>query len=214
MSNTTFTVYELIQCGFINDNSLQNYEIFDEDYRKQLNHAILNYYKWREICYDNPNKWLDQLENRIDLLMRNKYNELYKAKQTEFNLLYNIELHETFTHNIENEGSGTSTSNMTGNSNNKNINSTLPSDEMLNNNMFSNSFADGAVISDSTDNSNTSSQDKSNNKMVETYTKDTVGSSAGLPFSKAMIQFQQYCNKFNLDLQLIQELKEFFLTVY
>lgn len=49
---------------------------------------------------------------------------------------------------------------------------------------------------------------------VNHYVKHTEGSSAGLPFSKAMIQFKEYVEQFSLDEQVIAELDNLFLKVW
>ena len=98
----TISVYELMENNF--DFGLKDYEIFDENYRPILNQAILDFYKFREIGYINPIQWKDRLNQRMRLIMRNKYNALYKAKMTNFNPLFNVDMTETFTHEISNTG--------------------------------------------------------------------------------------------------------------
>lgn len=99
-STYTISVMELIQNNF--DFGLNKYEIFDEEYRPILNNAILQYYMFREIGFANPSVFRYKLNERIDRIMRNKYNELYKAKQIEFNPLYNVDMTETYEHTIDN----------------------------------------------------------------------------------------------------------------
>ena len=60
--------------------------------------------------------------------------------------------------------------------------------------------------------SDTNSINKGN--MNESYTKRTEGSSAGLPFSKAMLQFKEYVMKFNIDQMVIDELKDLFMNIW
>jgi hypothetical protein len=50
--------------------------------------------------------------------------------------------------------------------------------------------------------------------MTETYTKFTEGSSAGLPFSRAMQQLKDYLDDFQLDQQVIDALKDLFYSVW
>ena len=54
----------------------------------------------------------------------------------------------------------------------------------------------------------------SDNNMVETYTRKTLGSSAGLPFSKALEQFKDFANSYELDKDIIRELSPLFLGYY
>ena len=94
LDNYTISVYTLIENGF--DFGLKDYPIFDENYRPILNKAILDSYMMHEIGWINPAVFKHFLNTRMDLIMRNKYNELYKAKSIEFNPLYNVEMHEKF----------------------------------------------------------------------------------------------------------------------
>jgi hypothetical protein len=102
LSNYTISVFELLENKF--DIGLDKYPIFDEAYRPILNNAIIQYYMFREIGFANPAVWRQKLQVRMDIIMRNKYNALYKAKQMEFNPLYTMELYETYTHSIDNKG--------------------------------------------------------------------------------------------------------------
>ena len=246
------TVYELMQNNF--DFGLNDYEIFDENYRAILNSAILEYYKFREIGYQNPYLWRDRLRQRLDYIMRNKYNTLYKTKLLEFNPLYNVDLTETFTHETTHDNStnqkGTSTTNgqqennvsnertttaeSTTTNEGLNITSQYPSDEMVNDDLSSNVFVDNALkqtasnsdnqsMTDSgsqtstsinSDNTNVDNKITEQGKQIETYTRTNKGSSAGLPFSKAMLQFKDYVMRFDLDGQVINELKDLFITIW
>ena len=74
MSNVTVTVYDLERNNF--DFGLTDYEIFDEEYRPILNRAILDQYRWYEIGYDNPIKWRERINTKLNRIMREKYNDL------------------------------------------------------------------------------------------------------------------------------------------
>lgn len=232
MSKYTISIYELEKLGF--DFGLKEYPIFDESYREVLNGAILDFYRWREIGYETPIQFRERLNARMNLIMRNKYNKLYEAKTTEFNPLYNIELHESYTREqnvdmtntvdgtLTSDGSNTTSGRET--SGNKAIQSDMPSEEMLADNLESNLFVNGLnrieanTTNDETmknNNVDTSFQkSKDNGKTVETFTHTTQGSSAGLPFSKALIQLKQYLDKFELDKQVCLELGDLFFGLW
>ena len=166
LSSYTVSVYELIESGF--DFGLKSYSIFDENYRDTLNNAILNYYMFREIGFANPTVWRQKLNTRMEIIMRNKYNALYKAKLMDFNPLYTMELYEDYTHTVNNTGQtnnngevnfitsskqNTNTSqntNMTSdensetNSNSLGLGSQFPSEEMTEDDLTSNLFVDSA----------------------------------------------------------------------
>lgn len=258
LSRYTISVYELMEMAEQGkfDFGLRDYPIFNEEYRAILNDAILQHYKFREIGFANPNVWADRLNQRLTLIMRNKYNALYEAKMTDFNPLFNVDMTETYTHEIENKGTvennGVSQNTSTLNNNvkqntsndvetsskttndNLGINSTFPSEEMLENDFSDGVFADSSrkdigtttskdteqtentqnINAETTTNDKTLNNDntKSNNNTTETYTRKTQGSSAGLPFSKALIQLKEFYDQYQLDQQVIAELKDLFFN--
>lgn len=60
LDNYTISVYTLMENGF--DFGLNDYPIFDENYRSILNSAILEHYMTREISYFNPAVWRRKFE--------------------------------------------------------------------------------------------------------------------------------------------------------
>lgn len=259
-STYTISIMELIQNNF--DFGLDKYSIFDEEYRPILNNAILQYYMFREIGFANPSVFRYKLNERIDRIMRNKYNELYKAKQIEFNPLYNVDMTETYEHTIDNikdikneniNNIKADTLNKINNKENNtssiitksessaenlSLSSQYPSEEMTEddlsenlfvdsankgkgsdtskeeNNQTSNSIVDSTSATENTENSTSKSNGNENSKTVEKYTRTNIGSSAGLPFSKAMIQLKQYIDQYNLDQQVIDELSDLFMSCW
>lgn len=258
LSKYTISVYELMEMAALGkfNFGMDKYPIFDEAYRPILNDAILQHYKWREIGFTNPNMWADRLNQRLALIMRNKYNALYKAKMTDFNPLFNVDMTETYIHDVDNKGTvensgvsqNTSSLNNNTSQNTSNdvktssttsndslgINSTFPSEEMLENDFSEGVYADSSrkdivnstttdseetensqkITSETNSNDKTLSNDntKSNTTTTETYTRKTQGSSAGLPFSKALIQLKEFYDQYQLDQQVIAELKDLFFN--
>jgi hypothetical protein len=53
-----------------------------------------------------------------------------------------------------------------------------------------------------------------NTTTTETYSKHSYGSASDLSFAHAMVQFKDYCDKFDLDRQVIDELKDLFINIY
>jgi hypothetical protein len=205
LSTYTISIYELIESGF--DFGLDKYEIFDENYRSTLNDAILNFYMFREIGFTNPNVWKQKLKNRMDIIMRNKYNALYKAKLMEFNPLYTMELYEDYTHSINNttQNSNTgevnyntvsatnSTSNESSNvkssdnserdSSNIQFTSQFPSEEMVEGDLSNSLYADGAQNSkaseSASDTTNQNSTSNGTNNVSNSGTDKTTNSNNG-----------------------------------
>lgn len=236
MSEYTTSIYTLESMGF--DFGLTDYEIFNEQYREVLNKAILDFYRFHEIGFETPEMFKDRLNARMNLIMRSKYNKLYEAKAIEFNPLYNIEIHENYTRTTDiamnnetkedtnNNVTDTATSTNTDTTAQKNLSSSYPSDEMLQNELQNNVYVDGLArasvenTSNGTDNNtsvvkgNSALTSKDVGKNVESFEHTTEGSSAGLPFSKALMQLKQLYDKFELDRQVIDELSDLFMCVW
>lgn len=252
LDNYTVSVYTLIENKF--DFGLKDYPIFDESYRETLNDAILNFYMLHEIGWINTAVFKHFLNTRMSLIMRNKYNALYKAKMIEFNPLWNVEMHETFTRTVDNENNTENNNLITTNSNGNStdtVNSTstttgdsttdalslhsnYPSENMANGDVASNLYIDSGQKQINSNNNSENSEDSSttestasnlttnngkativnNGQETETYTKLTEGSSAGLPFSRAMLQLKDYLEEFQLDQQVIAELSDLFINIY
>ena len=66
----------------------------------------------------------------------------------------------------------------------------------------------------STNKNTTTATNSGQGKTTETYTKKSLGSSAGLPFSKAMIQLKEFYDVYNLDQLVINELKDLFFNLW
>lgn len=233
--------------------ALNDYPIFDESYREILNKKIIEHYMFFEIGYETTAKFNFALSRRMNEIMW-KYNEMYKIRMTDFNALYNVDMTETYTHEIQNLSNQNTSS-----SNNSTINSTndinastkdsstnenSENNESLNTNsifpddtdMYTNNHIQNAVKQNinnistikntndtqSTNNSitNSSSTDSTivnastDSNIVEKYEKKMQGSSAGLPFSKALEQFKDFVNTYDIDNQIINELKDLFINIY
>ena len=233
MPKYTLTILDLEENNF--DFQLNQYPIFDEEYRPILNQTILDYYRFREIGFQNPAVWRDRLKSRMNIIMRNKYNLLYQNKMIEFNPLYNIDITETFEHKIDtdNNTSVSGTQNSSENSGSmtksksksKDISASYPTEkfaeaEELEEDIYADSGRRSTLADEtSNDTSGTSSmhntgESTGHSGTVEEYQRKTLGSSAGLPFSKAMLQFKDFVDKFNLDLQVCKELSDLFINIY
>lgn len=198
--NLTATIFTLQQNNF--DFGLNDYEIFDEAYRPILNEAILNAYMFREIFDINPVRFRFELRRRMDLIMRNKYNALYKQKLVEFNPLFNQNLTETYTRNLtatgENINNGTintsssntsnntsssTTSNTTNNTNDSNstqmqLNSQFPSEELTEGDLTNNLFVNSAIRTTATQHSEDSTEDNGTNDSTNDTTSSGTNSTA------------------------------------
>lgn len=72
-----------------------NWNIFDESYRKILCKKILRKYYTREICAETIGLWKLWLDATMCEIMP-KYNQLYESETYKFNPLYNVDITTTF----------------------------------------------------------------------------------------------------------------------
>lgn len=225
--NVTITLRELIKTGY--DIKLDNFDIYVpkgktiEEVRKRIKDKFILRYNDFYIGSEVPELFVEKLNFHIDYILP-YYNQLYKSEDVEFNPLYNVDMTETFSHEVNNENTllgNVNQENKTDsstNSDNLNLENNTPksksSIEDLKNNLYLSNAT--RIVDDIKENSSniqkTLSENKGNNKTIESYTRKNMGSSAGLPFSKALEQWRQVM--LNIDKQLIEELKDNFLLIY
>lgn len=112
--------------------------------------------------------------------------------------------------------------------------SNYPSEDMSNNDLTSNVYVNNGQKNTTKVNSSDNSEEKTtgsgttnttangtdkttnigSGKTTESYTKHSYGSASDLSFAHAMTQFKDYCDQFDLDLQVISELKDLFINIY
>ena len=99
MSKYTITIKNLMKNGF--DFGLQDYPIFDNEYREILNENILYYYYEDEIGFETPELFKLYLNRTMKRIMP-YYNNLYLAQKSiiENGLLNNVNYSESSERNI------------------------------------------------------------------------------------------------------------------
>lgn len=90
--------------------AMQDYPIFDESYRETLNDKIYHACKMREIGFETPELFLEQLAYWMDLHMP-EYNWLYKANLVELTPLQRSQIMETMNRIKNYDESGEKTEN-------------------------------------------------------------------------------------------------------
>ena len=219
-------------------NVLNSYPIYKEEHRKELNEKIIEHFYFREIGFPTYDMFVFKLNSKLIEIMP-YYNQLYWSETIEHNPLFNVDLTEEFSHEVKNEskGTGTTNSNTTNNSsysNNQNSTSSnnelsvrndTPNEEITEDDIISNKYAsetnynknsssnnisnNGSQNFSSNDESQSSNKGESN--TLETYTKKTKGSSAGLSFPHAIKQEREIF--LNIDMMIIEELETLFLQI-
>lgn len=213
------------------DKALSDYPIFDENYRNILNQKFINHFYFREICFKEPSKFCFKLNTKLKEIM-GLYNKLYESETIDFNPLFNIDITETYEHEnktngkLKNVSEGLNT-NVSYETNSSNGESTQMNNDNPNQDTSIDDIKTGKYLSSSNYNqdknsntgeinstsnlNNVNNQDLENNTL-ETYTKKTIGSSAGLPFSKAIKQYREILIK--VDEMLFDELECMFMQIW
>ena len=132
----------MIQNGVIP--RLNEYPIFDENYRDILNKKILDTYWFREIGFETPGKFNWYLNTTLTNIMP-YYNQLYQSELLKINPLYTMDLSEKYTgtDDITSNTSADSTGNTT-------QSATNVVDNTSNQTSANTSVTDGKSISDRT----------------------------------------------------------------
>ena len=80
-----------------------NYDFYDESERPKFERDFIRHFYFREICTENPEKFLWLLEDKMNTVFP-YYNELFKATKIEYSVLDNYYMKEKTTRNQEKQG--------------------------------------------------------------------------------------------------------------
>lgn len=189
-----------------NSISLNDYPIFDENYRSILNTNIIDYYYFREIGFETVAQFNHYLNNKMNIIMP-YYNKIYIATLKEINPLNNYNLTEKYEKIYE--GTGNNTTNDSSNSDSLNAFSDTPQGNVSNNEITELNY-----LSEATQNKanykNLSTSNMKNNAM-ENYIKNTSGTQ-GIPESEMIKKYVD--SLLNVDKMVIDELSDLFMKVW
>lgn len=161
----------------------KDYPCFSEEVRQAINERIKDHYYFREIGI-TPVARFDFLLTRKMKEIMPRYNKLMELDTVDYNPLYNIDITETY-----------------------------ESDDTTSDITTQNDTPEDGVTDEDIENSNymsAYSKNKTNNK--NSYTRTTKGSSAGLPFSKAIQQARSIVK--NWETEIIKEVSQCFINIY
>ena len=209
MAKYTTTIKTLLDNNF--DFGLQDYPIFDEDYREHLNDMILKHYYMAEIGFETAALFKQYLNNKMEEIMP-YYNTLYQLQKDLLNnaggIDQNVNLTETYTHNVNTEGTSASTSNS--DSENKGVTQNTPQGNLVNQNINNFNYADG--ISMGSANSNISDNSNTTGKTVEDYIKKIQGNNGQRYAYEVLIEVKK--NILSIDLEVINQLEDLFMGIF
>lgn len=213
MAQFTIALHELLEAGF--DIGLKDYPIYKEELREPLNKLIVEHFYFREIGFETPQRFKFALNLKMKEIMP-YYNQLIKSEEVEFNPLFNIDITETYEQTSSNKENTNVSNNKSSNSMDKNLSvfSDTPQSRITESQILDNEYAS------QTENgkSNSSSEERGNSVADSVgegntnYKKRTEGSSAGLPFSKAIKQWREIM--LNINMEIIKELEPLFIQLW
>ena len=201
MSNYTTTVSRLIKMGF--DFQLDEYPIFDEQYREPLNKAILDNYYTYEIGFETPALFRHYLKTKMNLIMP-KYNILFVAQQKLLeNPLGNVDMTETLEREVQTQGSSTSQSESTG----KNLFQDTPQGQLSATDIDDQRWATNLTQ----DKNNVNDESNTEGNTVESFTRRMIGANGN---KYGIDIYTKLINNFNsINEQIINELETLFMGV-
>lgn len=220
MAHYTITIKSLIDNNF--DFQLNEYPIFDENYRNTLNQNILYHYYENEIGFETAPLFRFYLKQKLNEIMP-YYNELYKVQKKlidENLLLNNVNITEnlqgTNTNNTSTSASSQSNSSNSGTSNNKNLFLDTPQGDEYKGTINDTNYATNVTFDNNT--SSNTIQDTSSNSGTanvsgtNAYIKTIIGNN-GAKFNIDVLN--DIKNKLmNIDLLIINELNDLFMQIF
>lgn len=218
----------LVENGF--DLGLDEYPIFDEEYRVPLNDKIIEHFFFREIGLETPELFRRFLNRKMNEVMP-FYNQLYKSALKDLDPYVNYDLttdgksagtaDQTRDYS-RTEGTDTTATSSTRNdtdSKARTLTSATPQMQLSGHEDYATNITDSNSKTGATGTSrqfssaNTDASDKTDtaSKSAEEYLNHVKGLS-GITASQALMQFRQ--TFLNIDMLVIHELDELFMGLY
>lgn len=210
MSKYTTTIKNLIDNNF--DFKMNNYPIFDENYRDTLNKNILYHYYESEIGFETASLFRFYLNQTLNEIMP-YYNELYKIqKEVLKNAINNVNLTETFTRDTTTQTNSNSTSKNNGENNSKNVFLDTPQGDLYKGDIDDTDYATNVTWNKNNTINNITDNSSSNGTGNENYIKTIVGNN-GNKYNIELLQ-QVKENLMNIDLMIINDLSTLFMGLF
>lgn len=196
-----------------------DFPIFDEQYRAELCKKILRHYYTREICCETVGRWKLFLSDKMKNIMP-YYNQLYQSELLKIQPLVSVD--RSVTHN----GSGSETKSTTRNGTNTTSSSTDGSTNTWSyysdtpqggiSGLDSNDYLTNATHNVGSDNTisrlngETSDNETGNGTRKDMYVDKVLGFEGNQ--SEMLLKFRE--TFLNIDMMVIDELKDLFFTLY
>lgn len=196
------------------DIGLNDYPIYEESYRETLNKKIIDHYYNCEIGMETVDLFRLAMRRKMNEIMP-LYNNLYRAKVDELDpfLTHRMKSTSTSTGESENEArtDGSASNESTSTSKSRAVSSELPQTRLAGNEDYATAANDAASESGATGASTEASTTTGSGRQSGTTTDQSEGFS-GQSMSSLMLEYRQAF--VNIDLEIITELRELFMSVW
>jgi len=212
MAKYTITIKTLIDNNF--DFKMNNYPIFDEEYRETLNNNILNHYYENEIGFETAPLFRFYLNQKLNEIMP-YYNELYKVQKkliTDNLLLNNVNVTEQLQGSNTTTTSSTSQSTNSGTSNSKNLFQDTPQGQISNTDINNQTWATNLTLDTNSTSNTINDSNSASGQGTNNYIKTIIGNN-GNKFNIDILKDIQN-NLMNIDLMVINELNDLFMQIF
>lgn len=215
-------------CGFNDIEDILNkswskifsdFPIFDEEYRAELCKKILRHYYTREICCETVGRWKLFLSDKMKNIMP-YYNQLYQSELLKIQPLVSVD------RSLSHKGVGNETKTTSSNATNTNSSRTDGSTETWSyysdtpqggiNGLDTNDYLTNAThnigtdVTNSTVNGGTSANESGKETRNDMYVDKVLGYEGNQ--SEMLLKFRE--TFLNIDMMIINELKDLFFTIY
>lgn len=196
-----------------------DFPIFDEEYRAELCKKILRHYYTREICCETVGRWKLFLSDKMKNIMP-YYNQLYQSELLEIKPLISVD------RSVSHQGHGSEYKTTNSNATNTNSSRTDGStdtwsyysdtpqggiDGLDTNDYLTNATHNtGTDATNSTVNGSTSGSETGEGTRTDTYVDKVLGYEGNQ--SEMLLKFRE--TFLNIDMMIIDELKDLFFTIY
>lgn len=215
------------------DLQLNDYPIFDENYRKTLNQKIINHFYFREIGFETVALFRWYLKATMNEIMP-YYNQLYQSESLKIDPTQSVNYVETLSRQRTSDDSRTekeeTTNLVTGDSNattvndtnNKVVESDTPQGMLSIGSIENETFATNAQLGNSNENSTSNahqmtSDDGSRNRNETITHKDSENytrTESGFRESQSELLIKYRETFLNIDMMIINDLNDLFMGLY
>lgn len=199
MSKYTITIKNLMKNHF--DFGLQDYPIFDENYRNTLNENILYYYYEDEIGFETPELFKVYLNRTMNRIM-SYYNNLYTAQLNllDSGIFNNVNLQESSSRNLDTNSRSSS------NSKGKGLYQDTPQGQISMTEFDDQHYATNLTLN------NNENYDSTNGNSIDTYLRNVSGNNGNRYPIELLNEVRK--NLMNIDELIIDELQDLFMGIY